>query len=78
MVSWLHVVEAWKSKAVTLPPISIYEEKGSVDLFKLPVLSTTVEKPIVKPVVKPVVNRTEKICGFIFWVNNERLHRLFI
>jgi len=59
MVSWLHVVEAWKSKAVTLPPISIYEEKGSVDLFKLPVLSTTVEKPIVKPVVKPVVNRTE-------------------
>jgi len=59
MVSWLHVVEAWKSKAVTLPPISIYEEKGSVDFFKLPVLPSPIETPIIKPVIKPVVNRTE-------------------
>ena len=38
MVSWSHVVEAWKSKAVSLPPISVYEERSSVDLFKLPAI----------------------------------------
>jgi len=38
MVSWSHVVEAWKSKTVSLPPISVYEERGAVDLFKLPAI----------------------------------------
>jgi hypothetical protein len=61
MVSWSHVVEAWKSKAVSLPPISVYEERSSVDLFKLPAIvkeatpvPTAAPKPLA-PVAKAEV-----------------------
>jgi hypothetical protein len=56
MVSWSHVVEAWKSKAVTLPPISIYEDRNSVDLFKLPaIVKEAVPIPTPVSILKPPV-----------------------
>jgi hypothetical protein len=63
MVLWSHVVEAWKSKAVALPSISVFEERGTVDFFKFPPISDDLV-PASKPVVKsdlsppPVVKNT--------------------
>jgi len=69
MVSWSHVVEAWKSKAVSLPPISVYEDRSPVDLFKLPALvkealpvPTSVAAPAVVAVVaKPITTPTNTV-----------------
>jgi len=56
MVSWSHVVEAWKSKAVALPSISVFEEHGAVDFFKFPPTDDLV--PVSKPIVKTEVAST--------------------
>jgi len=63
MVSWSHVVEAWKSKAVALPSISVFEERGSVEFFKFPPTSEDIPKPIVKPEVAstPVLTNTVEL-----------------
>jgi len=73
MVSWSHVVEAWKSKAVSLPPISVYEDRSPVDLFKLPAIMKEVPVPtpvhapavvvaaVAKPVDKPVAKPTNTV-----------------
>ena len=60
MVSWSHVVEAWKSKAVALPSISVFEEHGAIDFFKFPPTDDLVSKPIVKTEVAstPILQNT--------------------
>jgi len=57
MVSWSHVVEAWKSKAVALPSISVFEDRGTVDFFKFPPTSDDLV-PVPKPIVKAEVTST--------------------
>jgi len=63
MVSWSHVGEACKSKAVALPSISVFEERGSVEFFKFPPTSEDIPKPIVKTEVAstPVLTNTVEL-----------------